>query len=81
MRLGMSGSWKVNGDELKRNCLCVCEGEGEGEREGERGGEGESATYDDECSDNFFGRFDTRADNFCYEVGCHADDGNHTDER
>lgn len=32
MRLGMSGSWKVSGDELKRNCLCVCEGEGEGER-------------------------------------------------
>lgn len=38
MRLGMSGSWKVSGDELKRNFLCVCEweGEGEGEREGER---------------------------------------------
>lgn len=33
MRLGMSGSWKVSGDELKRNCLFVCEGEGEGERE------------------------------------------------
>lgn len=65
----MSGSWNVSGDELKRNCLCVCEGEGE------------SATYDDECSDDFFGRLDTRADNFCYEVGCHADDGNHTDER
>lgn len=46
---------------------------------GER--EGECATYDDECSDDFFGRLDTRADNFCYEVGCHADDGNHADER
>lgn len=65
----MSESWKVSGDELKRNCLYVCEGEGE------------SATYDDECSDDFFRRLDTRADNFCYEVGCHADDGNHADER
>lgn len=73
MRLGMSGSREVSSDELKRNCLCVCEGEGE--REGER------ATYDDECSDDFFRRLDTRADNFCYEVGCHADDGNHADER